>query len=359
MSSASSTTSGAITMQHLLRRCSAALLLLAASLLVAACDEEPLPPTIVEEEPPPVSSDLEDADPGVQSFGGVVLDAVTGQPVPDAVISTTPVSEVLRTNSRGEYLIFQNIAEGSYEVRAEREGYAPGWASIFVLQDRFQVADLLMLPEEVASVLQVTPGALRFPPTRRTATIFVENPGDAPLEWSIEELPAWLELNTTSRQVALGSPELIEVRVKPEALPEEGAAGLIKLLDSDARRLFIPVTAEPPGVDALQLTVEGPDTLQADLNDTLAPSFRLTWGADKTPVAGEQLTCVVTDTDDNGLAVALTLSAVTDHEGIATCTFRPEEGMDAPDAPLVLEVEAYLPHLGGVAPAVVTVTVSP
>ena len=67
---------------------------------------------------------------GPYEIRGVVLDANTGEPLPEVELSiqesaqpTSPTFEVIQSDANGNFR-FANLAEGKYSVRASRQGYA-------------------------------------------------------------------------------------------------------------------------------------------------------------------------------------------------------------------------------------------
>ncbi|RNI27213.1 hypothetical protein EFA69_13715 [Rufibacter immobilis] len=72
--------------------------------LFVSCNEDPIEPT------------------GEGSIAGIVLDAVTGRPLPAVTINTNPATSAIITDSEGKF-VFNNIPGGDYSISAKKTGY--------------------------------------------------------------------------------------------------------------------------------------------------------------------------------------------------------------------------------------------
>jgi hypothetical protein len=72
---------------------------------------------------------------------GRISDARTNLPIIGATISTNPSTEVMTSDSTGQYNI-SKIAAGRYTVTASKSGYAPNSVDVTVRSDTLVVADI-------------------------------------------------------------------------------------------------------------------------------------------------------------------------------------------------------------------------
>lgn len=77
---------------------------------------------------------------------GQVVDYVTGVPIANAAITTTPASEAVLTDGEGNFQL-DDLEAGSYQVTARKSGYSPSTVAIAVKNDRTSSA-VIFLEEE-------------------------------------------------------------------------------------------------------------------------------------------------------------------------------------------------------------------
>ncbi len=78
-------------------------------------------------------------------ISGHIYNSVTGDPIKQASISTTPTTSVLNTDSTG-YFKITNVVAGAYTLNVSRLGFTTQSVSILVQAGRETIADINMMP---------------------------------------------------------------------------------------------------------------------------------------------------------------------------------------------------------------------
>ena len=92
----------------------------------------------------PIGCEKDDSSANSQLAGkiiGRISDARTSQPIVGASISTSPATEVVTSDSTGQYGI-SKIAAGRYTVTASKSGYTPNSVDVTARFDTLVVADI-------------------------------------------------------------------------------------------------------------------------------------------------------------------------------------------------------------------------
>lgn len=76
-------------------------------------------------------------------IAGAVLDFETGEPVPEASVTTSPPSEALLTDAEGRFSI-EDLEEGTYQVTVRKAGYATGSVTVAARDGRLSSATVLL-----------------------------------------------------------------------------------------------------------------------------------------------------------------------------------------------------------------------
>jgi len=136
-------------------------------------------------------SGCKDATFGPEIYGtieGRVLDRDTNVPLANVVVTTSPPSNAILTDSDGRFTV-ENVAAGNYTITASRSGYSSGTVTVAVQQGRTAQANVLLSasdddPTPEDSVFTVTVLSWNtIPNTADSSTVRVEyrvrNEGDA------------------------------------------------------------------------------------------------------------------------------------------------------------------------------------
>jgi hypothetical protein len=62
---------------------------------------------------------------------GRVIDAFSGEPLSDAIVTTNPATSVVNTNANGEY-VFEKLVPGNYKIIVNKNGYDKGESEVLV-----------------------------------------------------------------------------------------------------------------------------------------------------------------------------------------------------------------------------------
>ena len=266
----------------------------------------------------PVSASHDAVEPTARALLGVVRDFVTGEALPDVVISADPALEVVRTTEGGEFVLQEGVAPGTwYTLTAELDGYARGGAVVLSSETRSRNVDMVLRPLTQASVLVATPPAVVFTGTRRVATVFLENPTARALSWELKGAPEWLGIFSSARVVYQGNPEVMELWVEGERLagsPDSDVFGELVVSDEDGRELIVPLLARV--LDPTRLTLEAVGATTDGARAEVEALVRY----DGQPVEGERVRCVVSE---EAPFVDVTVEAMSGADGVARCAFSP------------------------------------
>lgn len=111
------------------------------------------------------------------SIEGIVLDAVTGAPVNEASVSTTPPSNAIVTNSQGKYFI-EDIPVGEYTISVKKNGYKKATVTVSVREDAIAKADTHLEKDDGSNLPPQKPS------NPSPANEAVDQPVSITLKWS-------------------------------------------------------------------------------------------------------------------------------------------------------------------------------
>jgi TolB protein len=112
------------------------LAILSGIMLLTACEENRIEPTL---------------------YGfvrGTLVDDATGNPIPGATVSSTPVSQVVNADADGNFLL-KDVEEGTVVVRAENTGYVSGTKNVTVFEADTTVLTIRLRASTSANELPV------------------------------------------------------------------------------------------------------------------------------------------------------------------------------------------------------------
>jgi len=199
-------------------------------------------------------------EPLVTGISGTVTDAVTNQPIPNAIVTTEPITEIIETGESGEFQ-FEDLEPGIYKVKVGATGYLPQDREVKVKKDKIErVAFKLILQP-----LVVTPPSLEFAPNVTGRLLTIKNRGAGTLTWKITPSPeAWLQANARNgERIADG---LVRVENGPTGRTDERGEVQLEGLPQGRRIRF---KASKEGYLPNQFELELP--IQDDLEIHLKP----------------------------------------------------------------------------------------
>lgn len=79
------------------------------------------------------------------SLSGTILNAISSNPLQNVLVSTTPSTSVVNTNSSGEFSI-SDILPGTYKIKVSKVGYLPDSVSVLVQAGLVTNADFNLIP---------------------------------------------------------------------------------------------------------------------------------------------------------------------------------------------------------------------
>ncbi len=156
-------------------------------------------------------------EPLVTGISGTVTDAVTNQPIPDAIVTTEPIEAGTReTGESGEFQ-FEDLEPGIYKVKVSAVGYHPQDREVKVEKDKI---------ERVAFQLEwqplvVTPINLAFAPNETGKWLTIQNHGAGTLTWEVTpSSEEWLQVGPPLKGGVGAIPEVIPVNVSRTGLAD-------------------------------------------------------------------------------------------------------------------------------------------
>lgn len=111
------------------------LFLLCLVIVLSSCDED---------------NENEQSDTNITKFGvieGQILDGVSKSPLSNVLISTYPPTTSILTDAEGKYKI-ENVKEDNYDIFLQRTGYKDAQASIYVVGNKSNKANIFMFDKE-------------------------------------------------------------------------------------------------------------------------------------------------------------------------------------------------------------------
>lgn len=132
------------------------------------------------------------------SITGVVSDAATGQPLPYARLTLIPGGKTVTTGRNGLY-VFNDLASGTYSVKAVKNGYLANEVQASVISGSTSRADISLTPDGSAaqSGTQSLPPATPVQETPAAAP--AAQPSQDPLNTVRNGLAAYFRFNGTTR----------------------------------------------------------------------------------------------------------------------------------------------------------------
>ena len=324
---------------------SAFVLLLLSFAFLAACGTEP--PDSLDEIP--VSIDPAELESGETAIVGRILDFETNQPIPDAIVSTSPASEIVRTTSRGEFVLRTDLQLGElYRVLAEAEGYQEQYAMVRAVENRRNV-DMTLISTDRSLPVVFEPFAGVFAPSehRTDATMFSR--ADDELQWEIADMPDWITVEPTSGTLATFDTQRLRLSIVPEEFQDRVGTdpymeGRIRVRDERDRFAIYNFIAIPAGPSQVEIEIEHDD--QVDVGDTLSVAARVLY--DGAGFVGATISLDVTG-PAQGL-VPTTPRIVAGANGRVTIELEAHTAGD-------YELSFALPAISGITPVVTTVEV--
>ncbi|HJQ36192.1 MAG TPA: carboxypeptidase regulatory-like domain-containing protein [Thermoanaerobaculia bacterium] len=117
------------------------------------------------------------------TVSGVVLDATTRQPIPNAVVAITQLGGEQRTNGAGRFS-FDLVADGKYQLRAQAEGYAPALQPLEVSGSGAPAVEL-MLSRGIEAAFRIVDAATGQPLETGGVSI-MDAVSKAPIAFSVQ-----------------------------------------------------------------------------------------------------------------------------------------------------------------------------
>lgn len=128
------------------------------------------------------------------SIDGIVLDAITSEPINGASVVLSPSNSSMSTGSDGKYQ-FSNLDQGDYTVESSKSGYTSNTKTVTILAGQSRKGDLSLTP--IQPVLNVPFTSLDFGDDLVSLPLQINNVGFGVLEWSISENINWITINPT------------------------------------------------------------------------------------------------------------------------------------------------------------------
>ncbi len=140
------------------------------------------------------------------SIDGIVIDAITSEPINGASVVLSPSNSSMSTGSDGKYQ-FSNLDQGDYTIQSSKNGYTPNTKTLTVLAGQSRKGDLSLTP--IQPVLDVPFTSLDFGDDLVSLPLQINNIGFGILEWSISENINWLSINPTQGTSSTQSSQII------------------------------------------------------------------------------------------------------------------------------------------------------
>ena len=151
---------------------------------------------------------------------GTVLDKSTSKPLTDVQISTEPLSDVVRTDSVGKYILSKGVKPNeTYTVSAMKEGYKETKSSILTVEGE-NTADILM--ESIGTSFVLVDNEIDFGYRKREYIVSIKNTGFQNMDYNIEkENLNWLNESKSEGSIAPESTDTVTLKVDRKALDDD------------------------------------------------------------------------------------------------------------------------------------------
>ena len=310
------------------------LLVLLLVLLLFACGG-PEPDSLEEI---PLSPDLASIEQGAVILTGRVFDVHTGAPIANAIVSTFPDTEILRTTSTGQFVIQRDLVTGqTYQVTAEADGYADGRADVLASSERESVQIPLVSSDRHLPITFVPDAAVLTPTENLTEIAMVSGEVDD-LEWSLQDAPDWVTLTPEEDTLRPNRTGQLTVELNAEVFGAIAASrsshhGYVELHDDRDRVAVLNVIAVPAPSGEVLFQVFMDEEEELMIGDSLTADARVRLG--DTGIFGASIVVDISG-PDGGLTT--TTPVRTDDDGDATFTF---EALLPGDYELLFRLPAY------------------
>ena len=178
---------------------------------------------------------------------GVVVEQISGAPIRDAVVSTDPASEVVRTDSEGQFSIADGInGAGTYRVFVEHFAYNNDQATINVSENSFSNVDFVL--SSSASGLHASTSQLVFDDQQTLESLRlssnIENTG-----YSILTSTPWLSVTPDRGTIANRETALLTIQIDRGQISDTGptTGEIVINADNGTRELIITVQLTDTG----------------------------------------------------------------------------------------------------------------
>lgn len=305
----------------------------------------------------PISPSIDELPEGTTALVGRVLDLTNNAPIVDAVVSSTPPTELVRTNARGEYVLISGLVDRQvYTVGVTEPRYMPETVEVRAVSEVIREANMYLFPDGAASLLTPVPGGVELSGNRRRAVVFLTSPSDrrvgiGPCLDPLENLASdWLKVNAPNGFFYRNNPGAVELLVdtkaldaaieEPDAYPNvsdfdaEGfVEATINMCDTDSPPKPIQITARVQRyetTDPLGVVVSNDSECPEGVEDGIVCITPTENNGERTykvklqptfngePILGEAVECKIGG-DNPSLPATVTTTVVSDNTGTALC----------------------------------------
>ena len=201
----------------------------------------------------PISPTLETVEEGTVLLTGLVIDQQTGEALEDAVVSTFPDTEKLRTNSLGQFVIQEGLDQGQfYQIKVEREGYQEVIATLLASAERNSIQISMVRSDRVLPITFVPETGVFTPTEHLIEVIMVSGDRSSDLVWALHEAPDWLIVSPQEGTLRANPPNQISLALELDGerfgeLPANRTShhGYVEFRDSEDRIAVLNIIAVP------------------------------------------------------------------------------------------------------------------
>lgn len=301
----------------------------------------------------PISPSIDELPEGTTALVGRVFDYTNDAPIVDAVVTSTPPSETVRTNSRGEFVLTAGLVDRQvYTIGATEPRYVSETIEMRALSEVIREADMYLFPDGVASLLTPVPAGVELSANQRRAVVFLTSPSDrrvgvgvCPGAAGTHTGPDWLKVNVPEGVFYRNNPGAVELLVDGEAFAA-ASAGLefdaqgfttvdVDMCDTDDANKPITITAQVQRYEEAQLGVcvvggAGCEDNTSTDRILIVPSPGGAEGTqrfvidlqpqhDRAPILGEAVDCEIGEEGSELLPATVRTTSVSDNTGVARC----------------------------------------
>ncbi len=240
-----------------MRHLSAPVLALLASLLVA-CGQ----PAVESVEEVPISIAPDDLPSNALAIVGTVVDYETGSPIPNALIQTSPPSELVLTTDRGEFVLQEGLFPGElYRVSARTEGYTSSEVTTHLSSQRHHV-ELPMIDQDRSLPLLFEPTTAVFTPSVHRIASSVRSRSNEPVSWELTSIPSWLQASSAEGSLQPFGLDWFELTLSDDlpAGQTDPLYGTLEFRDARDRIALLQVIAVPAPPELVSLSMISAET---------------------------------------------------------------------------------------------------